>query len=182
MEKLFIFVKSLSNSYYFKSIHKSMLMKNIILIFFLYSVTISTFSQETGNASYYNHKFTGRKTSDGGRYHPDSLTCAHRTHPFGTLLMVKNIKTDKEVIVKVTDRGPHIRNRIIDISYKAAKELDMIRMGIAKVEVTKIDFLPQRMQLIPIPKAFLKITPLTFVNPGLQRFIENLLAPPKKPD
>ena len=77
-------------------------------------------------ASYYSHNLKGRKTSDGSRYHPDSLTCAHKTYPFGTLLYVRNPANDYEVIVKVTDRGPHTRNRLIDLSYAAADRLDII--------------------------------------------------------
>lgn len=84
----------------------------------------------------------GRKTSDGGKYNKDSLTCAHRTYPLGTILKVRNPKNNKEVIVKVTDRGPHRRNLIIDLSYAAAKEIDIIRDGIAPVEISKIEETP----------------------------------------
>lgn len=81
----------------------------------------------------------GRRTSDGTKYHNDSLTCAHRTYPLGTLLKVRNPKNNKEVIVKVTDRGPHRRNLIIDLSYAAAKEIDIVRFGIAPVDISRID-------------------------------------------
>ncbi len=67
--------------------------------------------------------------------HHDSLVCAHRTHPFGTLLLVKNLTNNKEVIVKVIDRGPFRKGRIIDLSWAAAKALGMISNGIAAVEV-----------------------------------------------
>lgn len=103
---------------------------------------VLSFAQQNGNASYYSSKLIGRRTSDGGKYHPDSMTCAHRSYPFGTYLKVKNPKNDKEVIVKVTDRGPHQRRLLIDLSYGAAKELDIIRAGIAAVEITKLDSLP----------------------------------------
>ena len=95
-------------------------------------------AQEIGNATFYNKKMKGHHTSDGGKYHPDSLTCAHLTYPLGTLLKVRNPKNEKEVIVKVTDRGPHSRRLIIDLSYRAAKELDIVRAGIAQVELTKL--------------------------------------------
>lgn len=81
----------------------------------------------------------GRNTSSGIKYHNDSLTCAHRTYPFGTLLKVKNLKNNKEVIVKVTDRGPFSRRLIIDLSYSAAKMIDLLRDGIATVEVSLYD-------------------------------------------
>ncbi len=108
-------------------------------------------AQIHGNATYYSNKLKGRHTTDGSRYHPDSMTCAHKTYPFGTILKVRNPKNDKEVIVKVTDRGPFQKRLMIDLSYKAASELDIVRFGIAAVEITKLDFIPF---LIPnlIPK------------------------------
>ena len=110
----------------------------LLLLFTLFSAGFA-FAQEHGKATFYSKKMHGRKTSDGGRYNKDSLTCAHRTYPLGTLLKVRNPKNDKEVIVKVTDRGPHRRNLIIDLSYAAAKEIDILRFGIAQVEVSKVD-------------------------------------------
>lgn len=109
----------------------------------------------------------GHRTSDGGRYHNDSLTCAHKTWPFGTLLRVINPKNNYEVIVKVTDRGPHSPNRVIDLSYSAADRLDMLRSGIAKVIVTKIDQLPPYMQLIPIPMVPITVKKLFAFKPEL---------------
>lgn len=91
---------------------------------------------QKGKASYYSRRSTGNRTASGERLHHDSLTCAHRTHPFGTLLKVRNLANGKEVIVKVTDRGPFGRGRVIDISYRAAKELDMLAQGIGTVEVS----------------------------------------------
>lgn len=97
---------------------------------------------QVGKASYYGNKFHGRRTSDGSRYHRDSLTCAHRTLPFGTLLRVRNVKNGREVIVKVTDRGPFSHGRIVDLSMAAARQLDMVAAGVAKVEATPV----QRLQ------------------------------------
>lgn len=91
--------------------------------------------QQKGKASFYSKKATGARTSSGERIHHDSLTCAHRTHPFGTRLKVTNPATGKSVIVKVTDRGPHHRGRIIDLSWGAAKALGMIAQGVATVIV-----------------------------------------------
>ena len=90
----------------------------------------------TGKASFYGNKFHGRKTSSGERYHRDSLTCAHKTLPFGTLLKVRNLKNGREVVVKVTDRGPFVKGRIVDLSMAAARELDMLSSGVANVEAT----------------------------------------------
>lgn len=93
------------------------------------------FAQQRGKASFYSKRATGARTSSGERLHHDSLTCAHKTYPFGTLLRVKNPANGKEVIVRVTDRGPHSRGRIIDLSWGAARELGIINQGIALVEV-----------------------------------------------
>lgn len=90
----------------------------------------------TGKASFYGNKFHGRKTSSGVPYHRDSLTCAHKTLPFGTLLKVRNLKNGREVVVKVTDRGPFVKGRIVDLSLAAARELDMLSSGVANVEAT----------------------------------------------
>ena len=122
-------------------------MKNIILtlICFVLSGTIAMAQEvQTGKASYYDKKFHGRRTSNGLIYHIDSLTCAHRTYPFGTLLKVRNVKNGKEVIVKVNDRDPFITGRIIDLSYAAAKELGMLSAGVVNVEVTKVGFVPNK--------------------------------------
>ena len=95
-----------------------------------------------GDATYYGNKFHGRRTSDGSRYHRDSLTCAHRTLPFGTLLKVRNTSNGREVVVKVTDRGPFRRGGIVDLSFAAAKEIDMLRAGVVRVEVTPVGMAP----------------------------------------
>ncbi len=93
---------------------------------------------QKGKASYYAKSFNGRKTASGERLHPDSLTCAHRTFPFGTMLKVYNPANDRTVIVRVTDRGPFVRGRIIDLSWRAAKELGIISKGVAMVVVEKV--------------------------------------------
>lgn len=112
------------------------------ITFFLFALlTTATLcaQQHVGDATYYHNKFHGRLTSDGSRYHKDSLTCAHRTYPFGTMLKVRNPKNGNEVIVKVTDRGPFRRGAIVDLSEAAAEEIDMIRAGVARVEVSLWD-------------------------------------------
>jgi rare lipoprotein A len=68
---------------------------------------------QKGKATFYSRKATGARTANGERLHHDSLTCAHRTYPFGTMLRVKNPANGKEVVVRVTDRGPFIKGRII---------------------------------------------------------------------
>lgn len=103
--------------------------------FFLLSFSPVDAQIQTGIASYYAKRATGHKTANGERLHHDSLTCAHRTHPFGTLLKVTNPANGAEVMVRVNDRGPFRRGRIIDLSWSAAKILGILRQGIAKVQV-----------------------------------------------
>lgn len=91
--------------------------------------------QHTGIASYYSKRVTGSYTASGDRLHHDSLTCAHRTYPFGTSLKVTCPATGRTVIVRVNDRGPFVRGRIIDLSWGAARELGILSMGLAQVTI-----------------------------------------------
>lgn len=105
---------------------------------FIYKANLSALAQvQSGKASYYAKKLSGRQTASGERLHHDSLTCAHRTYPFGTMLKVTNPANGKEVIVRVTDRGPYVKGRIIDLSVRAARELGIISQGIAPVIVER---------------------------------------------
>lgn len=102
------------------------------------TISLTTLAQvQSGKASFYAKKFSGRKTASGERLHHDSLTCAHRTYPFGTLLKVTNPANGQSVIVRVTDRGPYVKGRIIDLSVRAAKEIGIISQGIAPVVVER---------------------------------------------
>lgn len=91
--------------------------------------------KQRGKASYYSKRATGARTASGQRLHHDSLTCAHKFYPFGTHLKVTNLSNNKSVIVKVIDRGPYRRGRIIDLSWAAAKEIDMLAQGVASVKI-----------------------------------------------
>ncbi|MBR0045496.1 MAG: septal ring lytic transglycosylase RlpA family protein [Bacteroidaceae bacterium] len=90
---------------------------------------------ETGTASYYSARIHGKKMASGDRYDKNALMCAHKTLPFGTNIRVVNKKNGKEVVVFVKDRGPYGRGRVVDLSNKAAEALDMVRSGVAPVEV-----------------------------------------------
>ena len=112
-----------------------------------YSSFLAAQDVQQGNASFYAQKFHGRMTASGERLHRDSMTCAHRYYPFGTLLKVYNPANGRSVFVRVTDRGPYVRGRIIDLSWRAAKELGIISQGVAMVVVQKansiiIPFMP----------------------------------------
>jgi rare lipoprotein A len=99
----------------------------------------SAFAQkQEGHATYYSHRLTGRKMASGIRYHKDSLFCAHRTYPFGTLLKVTHLEDGKSVIVKVTDRGPFSKHCVVDVSYEAARRLGIIHKGRAMVSVEPV--------------------------------------------
>ena len=94
----------------------------------------SMHAQERGKASYYANRFHGRKTSSGEIYHKDSLTCAHKSLPFGTILKVSNPRNNKFVFVRVNDRGPFRKNRVLDLSHAAATTLELVQHGVAEIE------------------------------------------------
>lgn len=92
-------------------------------------------AQQYGKVSYYSNRLTGHRMSNGERYNPNAYTAAHRTFDFGTILKVTNLANNEMVVVRVTDRGPFIRSRVIDISYSAAKKIGLIATGYANVKV-----------------------------------------------
>ncbi len=94
-----------------------------------------------GIASFYHQKFNGRKTTSGAIFNNNELTGAHKYLKFGTLVKVRNLKNDSIVIVKITDRLPQNSKRTIDLTMKAAKQLNFIASGLTKVEITILDSL-----------------------------------------
>ncbi|MEK1941644.1 MAG: septal ring lytic transglycosylase RlpA family protein [Pseudomonas sp.] len=94
---------------------------------------------ETGEASFYGARHHGKKTASGERFDQNQLTAAHRTLPFGTRVQVTNLDNNKTVVVRINDRGPFNRKRLIDISHAAAEQLDMLRSGTAPVRVQSLD-------------------------------------------
>ncbi len=93
---------------------------------------------DTGIASWYGHKWKGRMTASGERFHPDSMTAAHKTLPFGTIVEVRNLKNDSVVHVVITDRLPKSSTRSIDLSPAAAKRLNFYNAGLTKVTIKPI--------------------------------------------
>jgi rare lipoprotein A len=93
---------------------------------------------ETGIASWYGVPYDGRRTSSGEIFDMHALTAAHRTLPFNTWLEVTNLDNGKRVEVRVTDRGPFVSGRIIDLSMGAAEKIEMVRAGIVKVRLKVI--------------------------------------------
>lgn len=97
---------------------------------------------ETGIASYYAHKFHGRQTASGEIYDENKLTAAHRTLPFGTVARITNLENGREIEVRINDRGPFKKGRIVDVSRRGAELLDFIRAGLVRV----------RLEVLRIPK------------------------------
>ncbi|MFC1688344.1 septal ring lytic transglycosylase RlpA family protein [Pseudomonadota bacterium] len=94
---------------------------------------------DEGVASYYADSLDGNKTASGEPYDKNAMTAAHRTLPFGTQVKVTNLSNQKEVTVRINDRGPHAKGRIIDVSGAAAKKLGLMDSGTAKVRITYTD-------------------------------------------
>ena len=94
---------------------------------------------QVGIASYYGKRFHGRRTATGEIFNMWAMTAAHRALPMGTIVNVTNMENGRSVEVKVNDRGPFIKGRVLDLSYGAAAKLGMIRHGLAKVKIVVVD-------------------------------------------
>lgn len=90
---------------------------------------------QSGIATYYADRFQGKRTAYGEKYNKHDFTAAHLTLPLNTMVKVTSVDNEKFVIVRINDRGPHGANRIIDLSRAAAKEIDLIQKGVAKVKI-----------------------------------------------
>lgn len=90
---------------------------------------------EEGLASYYGPGLAGRPTASGEKFDPQKLTAAHRKLPFGACLRVVNMENGRSVEVRVNDRGPFVQGRVVDVSLAAAKQLDMLKTGLARVRL-----------------------------------------------
>ncbi len=92
---------------------------------------------EQGTASFLANMLHGRKTASGERYDMNELTAAHKTLPFGTRVIVRSLQTGREVAVRIVDRGPHLKDRIIDLSHAAAAALGIKSLGISEVQIVQ---------------------------------------------
>lgn len=120
-----------------------MLLRLCIYALLLYSIPISHCEEQTpytqtGKASYYSSALEGKLTASGESYDSKSCTAAHKTLPFGTIVHVINLENGKAVKVRINDRGPFAPNRIIDLSYEAAKTLEMTTKGLVKVRMVVV--------------------------------------------
>jgi len=93
---------------------------------------------EVGLASYYGGRFQGRTTASGARFDKHALTCAHRSAPFGTRLLITELERGRSVVVTVNDRGPFARGRVVDLSLAAARKLGIVERGVARVRVERL--------------------------------------------
>ena len=90
---------------------------------------------QRGYASYYAHYHEGMRTASGERFDMHALTAAHRTLPFGTRVRVTNLANGRAVVVRITDRGPYVRGRVLDVSYAAAQRLGMVESGVGHIRM-----------------------------------------------
>lgn len=118
---------------------------------------------QTGKASYYSKTLSNKRTASGERLTANDFTCAHRTLPFGTKVSVTNLDNGREVIVRVNDRGPFVRGRVVDVSYAAAKELGMLKNGTCNVKVAVVD--EEKIEPLDPEMFYVNITPLDLRDP-----------------
>lgn len=130
----------------------------LLMVVFFTTISLSAEQpyEAKGKASFYADKFQGRLTSNGEVFHQDSLTCAHRTLPFGTFLRVTNQSNGRSVIVRVNDRGPFVGGRVVDLSKAAATQLGMLKKGIVNVSVAEV-MNPDDIELAPFNFRFFQM-------------------------
>lgn len=92
---------------------------------------------ERGRASWYGDRFQGKRTASGERFDKNALTAAHKTLPFGTLVRVRSVRNGREVVVRINDRGPFVKGRVIDLSQAAMKALGLSQRGVIRVELLR---------------------------------------------
>ena len=101
--------------------------------------SVSSGHSESGMASYYGNEFHGRKTANGERFDQGKLTAAHRTLPFGTRVKVTNKQNGRSVVVRVNDRGPFVKGRVIDLSSAAFRHIAYLGAGVVPVQIEVVD-------------------------------------------
>ncbi len=152
----------------------------IIAIWATFCLTPCFAQKQHGKASFYSKRATGARTASGQKLHHDSLTCAHRFYPFGTHLKVTNLSNNKSVVVKVIDRGPFGRGRIIDLSWAAAKEIGMLSQGVATVKVElQENPIPMRPEDPKLPQIDFEVTETDYTFTNNWKFSESKLKKEK---
>ena len=131
---------------------------------------------ERGYASWYGGKFQGRRTANGEVFDTHRLTAAHRTLPFGTLVEVRNLDNDRTVRVRINDRGPFVRGRVIDLSHAAARQLDVVGPGTARVELAIVAEPAQIAEVLRV-RPFYTVQLGAFVEPDRASALSAELGP-----
>lgn len=107
----------------------------MLALFVMAGMSVSAQRVVDGQATYYGSRSHGRKTASGETFNKNEMVCAHRTLPFGTRVRVTNKKNGRSVVVRVIDRGPFGKGKVIDLSPAAARQLDMIKAGVVPVHL-----------------------------------------------
>lgn len=94
-------------------------------------------ARQCGGASWYGDRFAGKRTASGVRFNPNAMMAAHRSLPFGARVRVTERRSGRSVVVRIVDRGPHVRGRVIDVSKAAARKLGFLGRGTARVCITR---------------------------------------------
>jgi rare lipoprotein A len=102
------------------------------------AISVEAGATDVGLASFYGHDHAGKRTASGQRFNPRALTAAHRRLPFGSRVRVTNLENGRSVVVSISDRGPYARGRIIDVSLGAARQLDFVSDGTARVRLDRM--------------------------------------------
>jgi len=113
--------------------------KKIVLVIFFTLTASLIMGKETGGASWYGGKFQGRLTANGEIFDTNTFTAAHKTLPFNTIVEVTNLGNNKSVLVRINDRGPFVKGRIIDLSRAAADKIGLVGKGVAQVVIKIIN-------------------------------------------
>ena len=119
----------------YKSLFSSALIALMLLVGVNAQAAVAVGNAQTGKASYYHDRFHGRKTASGVRYNKNELSAAHKTLPLGTQVRVTDSRSGKSVVVKINDRGPYAKGRVIDLSRAAARQIGLVNKGVSKVKV-----------------------------------------------
>lgn len=132
----------------------------VFMIFFVLNTVSAQVSDDAcsmkGKASFYAKSFEGKKTANGEVFSNELLTAAHRSLPFGTLVKVTNLSNYKSVIVRINDRGPYSKHRMIDLSKAAAKEIDLVQQGVGNVLIECIFFPTDEIERDVLPDSITK--------------------------
>lgn len=112
-----------------------MKINHLLLIMLLILISSCGYKTRIGIASYYSDYYEGRTTANGEIFRQNKATAAHKSLPFGTSVKVINLTNKKSVVVRINDRGPYVKGRIIDLTKNAAKEIGMVGGGVAKVKI-----------------------------------------------